>query len=203
MSGVIQLERYLKQRFVPPLVFVEMHQHQLIYSPMFDADHLRQVLGNLRALLDRARFETWPVAFVAAFRRLQRRPRTGLAWIEGFEPRRSDMVFEPTEDSCYSSEEFAAAITSAGSHFVLAGFSFERACLSTLIDTPRHGHHAGFVVDASVAGPLTGYSAVESQRAVAAIASRYATVLTTSCWLKAADRSQYTLEASDDITSHR
>ena len=199
MSSVIQFERHLKRRLAPPLVFVEMHQDQFAGNPAFDANILKTVLANLRALLDRVRFEGWPVAFVAAFGRVQHRTRSGLAWIEGFKPQRCDMVFEPTEDSCYSSTEFGAAMTSAGSHFVLAGFSFERVCLSTLIESPAHGHRASVIADASITGPLRGCSAVESQRAVAAIASRYATVLTTASWLNRVDGSSYRLEASDDI----
>jgi hypothetical protein len=202
MGAVISFERYHKRRLIPPLVFVEMHQEQLAYNPTFGANDVMPVLANCRSLLNRARSEGWPVAFVTPFQRVRGHKQTGFRWIEGFKPQRNDMIFEPIADSCYSSAEFAEAITAYGKCFTLAGFSGERACLSTLIDASRHDHFAGFIVDASATRPLPGCDAAESHRAVVAIASRYATIVTAKRWLEVAGTREAELEPSHDISAN-
>jgi len=96
------------------------------------------------------------------------------------------MIFECAAGSCYSSDEFADAMTNAGNCYLLAGFSAERTCLATLVEASRHGHHVGFVEDASYSGCLPGYSAQESRRALLAVARQHATILTTKEWIEVA-----------------
>ena len=199
MSVVIPLNSYRKRRLVPPLVFVEMHNNQLTESTGFGAEQVAPVLRNCALLLERARSEGWPLAFVSPLRSAgAARKHSKACWIEGFEPRRHDMVFERTDPSCYSSREFADAMTAAGSVFVLAGFSGEGACLSTLIDASRNGQHAGFLEDASATRPLPGLNAAESHRAAVAVASRYATAITTRYWVEVAGTVRSELEPSYD-----
>lgn len=197
-SMVIPFERPRHHRAVPPLVFVEMNEEHLHESPNGVHD-LAATLVNCRSLLRRARLEGWPVAFVTPFGRMRDRSRAGLRWIDGFTPQRSDMIFEPAAASCYSSEEFAEAMTAAGMQFVLAGFSAESVCLATLIDAFTYGHYAGLIRDASSSRPLPGHDAVECHHAVVATASRYGAVLTTERWLRVAQSPLSELELCGDI----
>lgn len=69
---------------------------------------------------------------------------------------------------------------------MVAGFSSENACLSTLMDASASGHCAGFVQDASATRPLPGYDAGESHRSVVAVASRFGTIVTAEHWITVA-----------------
>lgn len=197
MSVVIPFARYHKRRLVPPLVFVAMSARQLACSEGFGTEQIAPVLAKCRMLLERTRGEGWPVAFVGERRRVHGHSRP--LWIEGLAPQRRDMVFEATGLSCYTSPEFADAMAAAGNAYVLAGFSGESACLSTLIDAPRHGHNATFIQDASATRPLPGYDAEESHRAVTAIAGRYATIVTAERWLEVAGVEKSQPESRHDI----
>jgi len=202
VSLVVSFDSYHKRRLVPPLVFVELHNDQIAERPGFGAKQIGPVLRNCGLLLEKARSRGWPVAFFTPLqlrREIRRRPRA--LWIEGFEPRRNDMVFERTDVSCYTSREFADAMTASGSVFVMAGFSGEGACLATLIDAARHGHQAGLIRDASATRPLPGLSADDSHSAVAAIVSRYATIVTAMDWVQATAVNRPELEAQNDLAS--
>src|ERR1700738_5552075 len=64
------------------------------------------------------------------------------------------MVFERSKPACYASREFANAMTASGGHFVLAGFSGEAACLSTVMEAFHRDHHVTFLADASASHGL-------------------------------------------------
>jgi hypothetical protein len=196
-STVIPFERYQRRSLVPPLVFVEMHQEHLTCGSNI-ACKVMSALANCRFLLNRARSEGWPVAFVTPFQRARDRRRVNFRWIEGFTPQRSDMIFEPIAASCYSSTEFAEAMTDAGMRFMLAGFLGESVSLATLIDASIYGHHAGLIEDASSSRALPGCDPEESHRTVVAIASRYATIVTAERWLRIAESHQTELELCHD-----
>jgi nicotinamidase-related amidase len=187
VSEIVSFSAYCKRRPVPPLIFVELHNDQLADRSAFGDEQVAHVLRNCRMLRDTARSRGWPLGFMSPLPSRHRSYRRAQApWIEGFEPRRDDMVFERTDGSCYTSREFADAITDLGSEFALAGFSGEGACLATLIDAARHGHRVSFIEDASTTRPLDGFNAVESHRALVAIASRHATIVSTAFWVKVA-----------------
>lgn len=198
MSVVIPFERFLRRTTVPPLLFVEMFEYQLEGPLPRRAEEVQSALAKSRMLLDYARAEGWPVGFTISLSRANRSKGVGLGWIEGFQPRRGDMVFETSGDSCYSSAEFAEAITSTGNCFVLAGFSGERVCLATLIDARRIGHRAGLIEDAICVRPMHGLDMGESHRALVAIASNHAIVLTAGEWLRFGGTPQTNLEPCYD-----
>lgn len=170
---------------VPPLLFVEMFDYQLKGPNAYRAEDVRLPLTNCALLLEHARSRDWPVGFIFSRPREGRKTKPALAWIEGFQPRRADMIFEMNGDSGYASAEFADAITNAGNCFALAGFSGEGICLATLIDAVRDRHRATLVEDATCVRQMRGLDMAESHRALAAIARNYATVLTAREWLRA------------------
>lgn len=187
MSEVVQFDRYHTKRIAPPLVFVDMLREQLDSEEDFGRAQTEPVLAKCRFLLAEARERHWPVAFVRTATAPSTRRGSGASmWIEGFEPRRADMVFDRTGPSCYSSESFANAMDSAGRVYVLAGFCADSSCLTTLIDAAQNDHFVGLVRDASATRPLPGYDAAESHRAVLAVSSRYATIVTAEHWIDVA-----------------
>jgi nicotinamidase-related amidase len=189
MSDIVQFEQYQqKWRAAPPLVFIDMLRDQIEPEPGFGRDAIEPVLAKCRALLEEARERHWPVAFVrsAARTTTMRRASASSHWIEGFEPKRADMVFDRSGLSCYSNDEFANAMDAAGCVFVLAGFSGESSCLATLIDAAQNNHFVGLVQDASATRPLPGLDAAESHRAVLAVSGRYATIVTAEHWIDVA-----------------
>lgn len=187
MSTVVRFEDYRKRRSPPPLVFLDMHREQLDDDIGFGTEQIEPVLARCRVLLDRARAERWPLAFMRPVVGTRgRQARSSPRWIEGFEPRRSDMVFDRLALSCYASVEFAEAMSAAGNVYVIAGFADEGTCLATLIDASQNNHSVGFIRDATATPPLPGYGAAESRRVVDALATRYATIITAEHWIKAA-----------------
>jgi nicotinamidase-related amidase len=70
------------------------------------------------------------------------------AWISGFEPKRSDMVFERQQPSCYANPLFDDVVSRIGS-FAIAGLVADETCLATAIDASHRGHRITFLSDAS------------------------------------------------------
>lgn len=186
MGSVIPFRQHRRPNAVAPLIFVEMFEDQLHCTPALPKPFVDRMLSNCRRLLRRARADGWSVGFIAASQRTNHVNGAGFNWIEGFRPRRTDMVFETLSETCYSNSEFSSVMTSAGNCFLLAGFSGERACLATLINAPQHGHHGAMIEDATATWPLPDHGAIESQRAVIALARRYGTILSTDEWLACA-----------------
>jgi len=187
MSEIVEFNKYRSVRAAPPLVFVDMLRHELDPETGFSEAEFGPVLARCRLLLAEARSRHWPVAFVrSAARSAPGFPSSGSRWIDGFEPRRCDMVFDRTGNSCYSSGEFGRAMDAAGRVYVVAGFSADKTCLATLMEAPDNNHFAGLVQDATATRPLPGQDAAESHRAVIAVSSRYATILTAEHWIDVA-----------------
>jgi nicotinamidase-related amidase len=106
------------------------------------------------------------------------------AWISGFEPKRSDMVFERPQPSCYANQLFADVVSQIGS-FAIAGLVAEETCLATAIDASHRGHHVTFLSDASASRGRPEADA----RAVHVVTTRaielFADTVTTRDWLVA------------------
>jgi nicotinamidase-related amidase len=189
MNAVIHLQAYRDRRSPPTLVLVDLHEEQIGVGARLALDDTVPMLAKCRSLLTRARSAGWPVAFVRPMR-ISAAGREPLSpkWIHGFEPQRSDMVFDRRSPSCYANSEFGDAISQGGGTFALAGFSGGGACLSTLMDAFLNGHHATFVSDASLSEPLEGFEPRESHRAVVALARRYADIATAAQWIESISR---------------
>ena len=71
-------------------------------------------------------------------------------WIEGFEPKRRDMVFDRQRPSCYTSAEFCDMADDIAGNYVVAGQFGELSCLSTAIDALHRDHRPTFLTDALV-----------------------------------------------------
>jgi len=106
-------------------------------------------------------------------------------WIEGFEPTRSDMIFDRPLPSCYANSEFADMVDRIGGVYVIAGLFGEGACLSTAIEAFHRDHRITFLADASASRACRGISAEAMHEAVSGIISRYAYVGGTMPWIQA------------------
>jgi isochorismate hydrolase len=104
-------------------------------------------------------------------------------WIEGFEPKRCDMVFDRQRPSCYASAEFRDMADDIGGNYVVAGQFGELSCLSTAIDALHRDHRPTFLTDALVSLSYEDTSASAVLKALARILSLYAEVVRTEPWI--------------------
>jgi nicotinamidase-related amidase len=127
------------------LVLVDMHRSYLTGSDGLRRCPVASIIANCRLALSAARRSAWHVAFVCGDG--ANTPRCQ-GWLRGFEPQRSDAIFDRRSPSCYSSPYFSGAVDSNGSAIVIAGFLGEGGCLSTAADAIMAGHGITFLTDA-------------------------------------------------------
>ena len=172
-------------RNVPTLVLVDMH-HELLGGAETLANTIpSEVIANCRTALRHARASGIPVAFTR-----QVAPSASMLaspiyprWIEGFEPKRRDMVFDRQRPSCYASAEFRDMADDIAGNYVVAGQFGEVSCLSTAIDALHRDHRPTFLTDALVSCSREDPSAGTMLRALARILSLYAEVTRTQPWI--------------------
>jgi nicotinamidase-related amidase len=150
MNSVIDLRDYIGASGSRLLVMVDLQERnyqELSQDPSCD---VAQSLENCMCAIRHARANGLQLAFTRqadGFGLIER--ATNSAWISGFEPKRSDMVFELQQPSCYSNGLFDDIVSRSGS-FAIAGLSADGTCLATAIDASHRGHHVTFLRDASV-----------------------------------------------------
>ena len=149
MSSVIDLRTYVSASNSRLLVMVDLQERNYDELAKDQASDLTQSLQNCMSVIQHARNLGLPIAFTrqADGPGSIERPAQS-AWISGFEPKRSDMVFERPQPSCYTNQLFEDVVSRIGS-FAIAGLA-EEACLATAIDASHRGHHVTFLRDASV-----------------------------------------------------
>ena len=183
--SVVSLGLFANASSVPTVVLVDLQQEYLAAPRMLAIPDVDEALDNCRRLLGHCRQVGMPIAFTrfignSAF--FNRATPFG-SWIEGCEPQRNEMIFERSCPSCYSSEPFASLMSHSPGGFVLAGFSGEGACLSTLVDAYHRKHKAIFLHDASASHHLDEVHAVDVHRAVSKICGLYGEVYETNEWI--------------------
>jgi nicotinamidase-related amidase len=191
VNTIVDFRSYTTARGVPILVFVDMQKEYLATPRLMAIPEIADALANCRRLLDHARANGLPIAFVRWLDRSgpffnQSTPFAG--WIDAFEPQRNEMIFERKRPSCYSSEGFAQFMDQGGKDVVLAGFAGESACLSTLVDAFHRGHHLTYVTDASASHRLVEMTADQVHSAITRISSLYGDVTKTEIWIGARHR---------------
>jgi len=188
MSSVIDLRTYVSASNSRLLVMVDLQEKNYAELLCDRASDLARSLENCMSAIRHARNLGLPIAFTRrtesseSFERLSQS-----AWISGFEPKRSDMVFERPEPSCYANQLFADVVSQIGS-FAIAGLVAEETCLATAIDASHRGHHVTFLSDASASRGRPDADA----RAVHVVTTRaielFADTATTRDWLMATSR---------------
>jgi nicotinamidase-related amidase len=149
MSSVIDLRTYVSASNSRLLVMVDLQENNHGRLAKNHAPELARSLANCAAAIRHARNLRLPIAFTRQADgpgSIERSVQS--AWISGFEPKRSDMVFERPQPSCYTNQLFEDVVSRIGS-FTIAGLA-EEACLATAIDASHRGHHVTFLSDASI-----------------------------------------------------
>jgi nicotinamidase-related amidase len=182
VNALVDPRGFFPEPAAAPIAFVDMYEEELDGLTASRPDLVLPLLVNCRRLLDCARRNGWPTAFVRPNYPSQRRGGPAPHWIEGFKPQRSDMIFERKGASCYSSEEFAGAIDAAGGVFAITGFCGESTALSTLIDAERHGHGASLIGDACSSRPRRDAQDYKAPRAFALV-SEFTAIISTQRWI--------------------
>lgn len=186
MSAVIDLRAFTNSIAVPVMVFIDLQQEYVAAPRALALSEISEELANCGEILAHARSVGIPIAFT---RWIGKSPFFNAAtrfsgWINGFEPHNTDMIFDRSQPSCYSSKDFVEVITNSGGNVVIAGFAGEVACLSTAIDAFHRGHNLVFVADASASHPLDGIAARDVHNTITRLISLYGAVTTTRSWIK-------------------
>lgn len=129
----------------PTLVLVDLDQRHLRTGAGLDRATLAGVVAHCRKALAHARQNGYPVVH---FRGDGWGKTRQTEWIKGFEPLRSEAIFERRNNSCYSSPYFEEAMNANGRNLVMAGFLGRGGCLSTAADAVVSGHRVTFLKDA-------------------------------------------------------
>ena len=190
MSTVVDLRKFRDRGRVPTLVLVDLHHDLFDLFEVSEQAGPARAIENCAALLDHARACGFPVAFT---RRMTTPTALGAVptyprWIDGFEPQRSDMVFDRWRPSCYASPEFAEIAEHLGGNFVLAGQAGELSCLSTTVDALHRDQRPTVITDALVTHGGRELLPATMERALAHILSLYAETDTTQGWMIATSR---------------
>src|SRR5260370_27746688 len=105
------------------------------------ATDLARSLENCMSAIRHARNLGVPIAFTRQTDRSESIGRLAQsAWISGFEPKRSDMVFERPQPSCYANQLFANVDSQIGG-FPIAALVAEQTCLAPAVDPQHRGYH--------------------------------------------------------------
>lgn len=189
MSAVIDIRSYIEPSSVPVVVFVDLQQ-EYTSSRAFALPTASEALISCQRVLGHARAIGLPVAFVryVTHSPFFNRATQFCRWIDGFEPTSSDMVFERSRPSCYSSNHFEEVIASSGGNIILAGFAGETACLSTAVDAFNREHRVTFLSDASASHDIGGLAATDVHLFLSRIMSLYGKVLSTEEWISATSK---------------
>jgi nicotinamidase-related amidase len=148
MNSVIDLQAYVGVSNSRLLVMVDLQEKNYDELAKDRAPDLTRSMENCTLAIRHARNLGLPIAFTRSSNNPGAIERTAQsAWISGFKPKRSDMVFERQQPSCYTNQLFEDVVSRIGS-FAIAGLA-EEACLATAIDASHRGHHVTFLSDAS------------------------------------------------------
>jgi len=147
MSSVIDLRTYVSASNSRLLVMVDLQAKNYQALAKDRASDLSRSMQNCTLAIQHARNLGLPIAFTRPSGHPGASERS--PWIPGFEPKRSDMVFERPQPSCYTNQLFDDVVSRIG-NFAIAGLVAEETCLATAIDASHRGHHITFLSDASV-----------------------------------------------------
>jgi nicotinamidase-related amidase len=183
MNSVIDLLTYVSASSSRLLVMVDLQAANYDGLAADGASDLTRSLENCMSAIRHARNLGIPIAFTRqAGSRIERSAQS--AWISGFEPKRSDMVFEREQPSCYTNQLFEDVVSRTGS-FAIAGLVAEEICLATAIDASHRGHNITFLSDASVSRGRHNADSQTVHSLTTKAIELFAETVTTRHWLAA------------------
>jgi nicotinamidase-related amidase len=184
MASVIDLKPYVGASNSRLLVMVDL-QEDAYFRASGCADDLDRSLESCRAAIQHARSAGMPIAFTRraeGLDLLDRKPQS--PWIMGLEPKRSDMVFERRQPSCYANPLFEDVVSRIGS-FAIGGLAAEEVCLATAIDASHRGHRVTFLTDAAASRQRRDADPGSVHLVATKAIELFADVATTAHWLVA------------------
>jgi len=181
MTSIVDLRTYVHGANVRLLVMVDLQMRTYEEHAEDPACDIARALENCMSAIRHARSSGVPIAFTRSNAEMGSIGGSG-AWIAGFEPKRSDMVLERQQPSCYTNRLFEDIVSQTGS-FAIAGLVAEEACLATVIDAAHRGHHVTFLNDASVSRGRLGADARAAHVATTKAMELFADVRATRHWL--------------------
>jgi nicotinamidase-related amidase len=185
MSSVIDLRTYVGASNSRLLVMIDLQQKNYDELAKDRASDLRRSLENCLSAIQHARNLGLPIAFTRQGDNpglIERSAQS--AWISGLEPKRSDMVFERPQPSCYTNQMFEDVVSRIG-NFAIAGLVAEETCLATAIDASHRGHHITFLSDASVSRARHNTDSQAVHTLTTKAIELFADTVTTRHWLVA------------------
>lgn len=184
--NVIDLRVYRDPSFTPVVILIDPQKEYLTRNRALQLPNADAAVANCRRLLDFAREQGFPTAFMRWHQKAKFFCGTQgyCGWIQGLEPHGSDMVFERSMPSCYANKAFAEMMDlGGGGNAIIAGFTGTIACLSTAIDAYHRGHRITFLSDASASHALPSCSDGTSHDLATQIVALYGPVTTTERWI--------------------
>lgn len=185
-GSVVDLRVYRDPSHTPVIILVDLQQEYLSMHRALKLNEINNALKNCRSLLQVARDNGFPIAFVRWSQKSKffNSSQGYSGWINGFTPHGSDMIFERSMPSCYTSEWFTDMMENGGGmNAVLAGFTGSIACLSTILDAYNRGHTITFLADASASHAINSHSEARTHEFVSKIISLYSPATTTENWI--------------------
>jgi nicotinamidase-related amidase len=183
MTDIVDLRTYVHGAGGRLLVMVDLQMRTYAELAGDPACDIAGALDNCMSAIRHARASGVPIAFTrhtAVPESMDSSEHS--AWIEGFEPKRSDMVFERQQPSCYANRLFEDIVSQTGS-FAIAGLVAEEACLATAIDAAHRGHRVTFLSDASVSRGRLGADARSAHIVTTKAMEMFTDVRATRHWL--------------------
>ena len=185
MNSVINLSSYVGASSSRLLVMVDLQESNYDELAKDRASDLARSMENCTLALRHARNLGLPIAFTRPSGNSGPAERAAQsAWISGFEPKRSDMVFERSQPSCYTNRLFEDVVSRIG-NFAIAGLVAEETCLATAIDASHRGHNITFLSDASVSRGRHNTDAQAVHTLTTKAIELFADTVTTRHWLVA------------------
>jgi nicotinamidase-related amidase len=186
MSSVIDLRTYVgASNGSRLLVMVDLQEKNYYELSKDRTSDLPRMLDNCMSAIQHARNLGLPIAFTRQADSpglIERSAQS--AWISGFEPKRSEMVFERQQPSCYTNQLFDDVVSQIGS-FVIGGLVADETCLATAIDASHRGHRVTFLSDASASRGRVTADAGEVHAVATNAIELFADTVTTRHWLVA------------------
>ena len=160
------------------IVLLDLQQPNDLSGKHRYGEQVASCLQKIKSLLDVGRELELKIAH---FRRIvpesELHSETATPWLEGFQPRNNEHVYERRLPSCFSNRSFLSLIENIRlPHLLFAGISGERSCLATAVESYHRGCKSTFIRDCSATYPIGNYSESESHTIVFHLISLYAQV---------------------------
>lgn len=174
----------------PILAVIDIQKEYVTKGRPFYINGIESSLGNAKKVLEYARAQDWQVVHVQHLQAgdLFSTYSDYSDFVDGFEPLSSELVFQKSDYSSYSSDLFLSFVRmNSSSEIYVIGYGSTMCCLSTIIDGYHRGFKHVFVHDASQAKASSQHSEVALHEHATDILGRYCKVVSTAELLKPRD----------------